>query len=106
MDNVDITDAILEELLESYASFKVYLNTLCADKDALIHSLLSEEQLRKGEKDVEGTATALVVMTKPGQKFEKIFGGPLSNKQSGRCKAKPTNECYYCHKKGHHKPQC
>ena len=80
MDNVDIANIILKELLESYISFKVYLNMLYADKDALIHSLLSEEQLRKGRKDVKGTATALTVTTNSGQKIKKTSGRPLSNK--------------------------
>src|SRR5947208_1127087 len=106
MDNVDIVNTILKGLLKFYISFKVYLNTLHADKDALIHSLLSKEQLQKGGKDIKGTATALVVITKLGQKSEKTFGEPLLNKQSGRHKAKPIDECYYCHKKGHYKLQC
>ena len=80
MNNVDIADVILKGLPESYASFKIYLNMLHADKDALIYSLLSEEQLQKGGKDVEGTATVLTVTTNSGQKTKKTSGRPLSNK--------------------------
>ena len=108
MDNVDIVDAILEGLPESYSTIKVYLNMLRADKDTLVHSLLSEEQLRKKEKGAEGTVTALTANVKPGWKTRKSFTGQgtYSHKQSGEHKVKPTDECYYCYKKGHHKAQC
>src|SRR5438034_1389970 len=73
MDNIDIADAILEGLPESYSTVKVYLNMLQADKDALVHSLLSEEQLRKKEKGTEGTVTVLTANVKPGWKTQKSF---------------------------------
>jgi hypothetical protein len=90
MDDVDIAEAILEGLPESYSTAKIYLNTQRGDLDTMVHSLLSEEQRQKQEK--QSTSTALAARAN-------------SNKPSAK-KTKETRKCYYCKRKGHLAKDC
>jgi len=74
MDNVDVVDAILEGLPKSYSIVRLYLNILHANKDTLVHSLLSKEQCCKQEMNFESIAIALIANIKLRSNSQRSFG--------------------------------